>query len=233
MFDSDTEVVDLSNPISEGIPTYPKFPGVRCEATDWAARDGFTMEHLEMRTHTATHVDSPLHFIPEGKTLDDFPITKFMGEGIVLDLTPMEESEPIRPEHIEPYVDEIEENDVVMLYTGWDDYYGLTPEYLMCYPFLSGEGSQYLADLNPKAVGIDTPSVAGWVEEVPAQGPVTDIGPDESHVPLLENDVIPIEELRNLDQVLQGRDTRRADFFYPPLRLQGTSGSSARAFAFL
>jgi len=233
MFDSDREVIELSNPIKEGIPTYPTFPGVRLEQTDWAARDGFTMEHVEMRSHTATHVDAPLHFIPEGKTLDDFSIEKFMGEGVVLDLTPLEPAEPIEPDHLEPFADEIREGDVVVLYTGWDEYYGLTPEYLMKYPFLSGEGSQYLADLNPKAVGIDTPSVAGWGEEVPAQGPVTDIGGDESHVPLLENDIIPIEELRNLDRVLDGADTRRADFFYPPLRFEGTGGASARAFAFV
>ena len=233
MFDDVETVVDLSNPIESDIPTYPNFPNVRVETTDYAARDGFTMERVEMRSHTATHVDAPRHFIPEGKTLDEFPIETFMGEGIALDLTPLEPAEPIEPEHIEPFADEIEPGDVVMLHTGWDDHYGWTGEYVMRYPFLSGEGAQYLAELEPKAVGIDTPSVAGWVDEVPAQGPVTEIGPDESHLPLLENDIIPIEELRNLDQVLEGAESRRATFFYPPLRLQGVGGCSARAFAFL
>ncbi|MDR9429419.1 MAG: cyclase family protein [Natronomonas sp.] len=233
MLDSVEKIIDLSNPIESNIPTYPNFPNVRVETTDYAARDGFTMEKVEMRSHTATHVDAPLHFIPEGKTLDEFPIETFMGEGIVLDLTPKEPAEPIMPEDIEPFVDDIEQGDVVMLYTGWDDYYGWTSEYVMRYPFLSGEVAQYLAELEPKAVGIDTPSVAGWVDEVPAQGPVTDIGADESHVPLLENDIIPIEELRNLDQVLEGADSRRAYFFYPPLNLHGAGGASARAFAFL
>ncbi len=103
----------------------------------------------------------------------------------------------------------------------------------MCYLFLSGDVAQYIAELEPKAVGIDTPSVAGWTDEVPAQGPVTDIGADESHVPLLQNDIIPIEELRNLDQILEGEESRRAYFFYPPLNIQDVGGSSARAFAFL
>jgi kynurenine formamidase len=233
MFDSDAEVVDLSNPICEGIPTYPKFPSVRCEATDWAARDGFTMEHLEMRTHTATHVDSPIHFIPEGKTLDDYPVSKFMGPGVALDLTPKEPEEAITVEDLERFDGEIDAVDVVMLYTGWDDYHGNTSEYAFEFPYLTGEAAQWLADRDLDAVGTDGASVGGWVGKVPAHGPATDVGADESHVPLLENDIIPIEELRNLDQVLQGEDTRRADFFYPPLRLQGTSGSSARAFAFL
>ena len=233
MFESVDQIVDLSNPIEDEIPTYPRFPNVSIETTDFAARDGFTMERVEMNSHTGTHVDAPLHFIPEGKTLDEFSIDTFMGEGIVLDLSPMEPSEPIFPEHIEPFVDQIDAGDVIMLHTGWEDEYGWTGEYLMRYPFLSGEGAQYLADLEPKAVGIDTPSVAGWVDEVPEQGPVTDIGADESHVPLLENDIIAIEELRNLQQVLDGESTRRAYFFYPPLNLQGVGGASTRAFAFL
>ena len=233
MIESVDRIVDMSNPIKRESPTYPTFPNVEIHTTDFADRDGFTMERVEMNSHTATHVDAPLHFIPEGKTLEEFSIESFMGTGIVLDLTPMDPSEPIRPEHIEPHVDRIESDDVVILYTGWDDEYGWNGEYLMRYPFLSGEAAQYLADLGPKAVGIDTPSVAGWVDEVPEQGPVTDIGADESHVPLLENDILPIEELRNLDQVLDGEPTRRAYFFYPPLNLQGVGGASARAFAFV
>ena len=57
--------------------------------------------------------------------------------------------------------------------------------------------------------------------------------PDESHVPLLENDILPVEELRNLGGVLDGADSRRAYFLYPPINYQETSGASVRAFAFL
>jgi kynurenine formamidase len=52
-------------------------------------------------------------------------------------------------------------------------------------------------------------------------------------LPLLENDILAIEELRNLDSVLDGESHRRAYFLYPPLNFQDTSGSSVRAFAFL
>jgi len=84
-----------------------------------------------------------------------------------------------------------------------------------------------------KAVGIDTPGVGGWVDEVPAHGPSTEIQPDESHLPLLENDVILIKELRNLNQVLDGRASRRAYFCFPSLNFHGTSGGSVCAFALL
>ena len=73
----------------------------------------------------------------------------------------------------------------------------------------------------------------GGTDEAPAHGPSTDVGADGSHVPLLENDVIPIEELRNLDEVLDGAESREAYFFFVPLNFQNTSGSSVRAFAFI
>lgn len=233
MFEPPETVVDLSNPIDESIPTWPTFDPVQLEATDWAARDGFTMERVEMATHTATHVDAPRHFVPEGKTLDDFSIEKFMGEGVVLDLAPKEPESGITVAELEQYESEIREGDVVMLHTGWDEHYGRTPEYLFEFPYLTGEAAEYLADLAPKAVGVDTASVGGWVDEAPAHGPSTDVQPDESHLPLLENDIVPIEELRNLDAVLDGRSSRRAYFCYPPLNFQGTGGGSVRAFAML
>lgn len=233
MVETPETIIDLSNPVHPGIPVWPDFPSVSCEQTDWAARDGFTMEQVSMRSHTGTHVDAPLHFIPEGKTLDDFSIESFMGPGIVLDLTPKERAEPITVDDIDPFTDEIEPNDVVMLHTGWDQYHGRTPEYVFEFPHLSGEASEFLANLEPKAVGIDTPSVGGWIGEMPNHGPATDVHPADSHLPLLENEIIPIEELRNLDQVLDGESSRRADFFFPPLPLKGTGGGSVRAFAFL
>src|SRR6056297_148080 len=107
MLDS-KEVIELSNPITEGIPVWPSFPQIELDQTSLAARDGFTMERLEMRSHTATHIDAPAHFIPEGKTLDDFSIESFMGEGVVIDLTPKEPEEPITRADIEAYESDIQ-----------------------------------------------------------------------------------------------------------------------------
>lgn len=233
MLGDTTKIVDLSNSINEEMPVWPSFSSVRCEQTDWAARDGFTMEEVSMTTHTGTHIDAPLHFIPEGKTLNEFPLETFMGEGVAIDLTPKEPRDPITVNDLEPFESKISNGDVVVLHTNWNRYYGRTPEWLFEYPFLTGDAAEYLVSLEPKAVGIDTPSVGGWDDKVPNHEPVTEIGSDESHLPLLENDIIPIEELRNLEQVLDGKRTQRAYFFFPPLNYHGTSGSSVRAYAFV
>jgi kynurenine formamidase len=156
-----------------------------------------------------------------------------MGPGVAIDLTPKAPEEAITVTDLEQYDDEINEGEVVMLHTAWDQYYGNSAEYIFEFPYLTGDAAEWLAAREPKAVGTEGASVGGWTDEVPGHGPATTVGADESHLPLLQNDIIPIEEVRNLDQVLDGADSRRAYFFYPPLNLQGTSGSSVRAFAFL
>jgi kynurenine formamidase len=233
MFHPPDRVVDLTNPIDPGMPVWPTFPPVELNQTDWAARDGATMERVEMRSHTATHVDAPLHFIPEGKTVTDYPLSKFMAEGVVLDLTPKSPGEAITVDDLAPYDEEIRSADAVMLHTDWDEYYGHTPEYLFEFPYLTGDAASYLADRDLDAVGTEALSVAGWTDTVPNHGPTTEVPPAASHRPLLERDTLPIEELRNLDRVLDGADTRRAYFMYPPLRLRGAGGASVRAFALL
>jgi len=120
-----------------------------------------------MATHTATHVDAPAHFLPGGKTLDEYPAEKFVSEGVVLDLTPKEPGEAITVGDIEPDADAVETGDAVMLHTGWDEYYGRTTEYLFEWPYLTREAAAYLADVEPTAVGTEGLSVAGWTESPP------------------------------------------------------------------
>jgi len=92
------------------------------------------MERVEMASHTATRVDSPLHFIPKGKTLDDFSSDEFMREGVILNLSQRDNQITIDESKLREFDAEIQANDVVMLHTRWDQYYGRTPEYLFEFP---------------------------------------------------------------------------------------------------
>ena len=45
-----------------------------------------TLVHsFSMGTHTGTHIDAPSHVVKEGKNLDDFDISHFMGKTIKVD----------------------------------------------------------------------------------------------------------------------------------------------------
>ncbi len=133
-------IVDLSVPISEDTPVYPDDPPVSIKLWAVIDRDGYYMNVLKMGEHSGTHVDAPAHFLPGGKTIDEMPLDRFFGKGMVIDVR--NGDGPIRLDEIpdEGYFDRI----VLFLTSGRE----LSPELAL---FLVAEGV--------RAVGIDSMSI--------------------------------------------------------------------------
>ncbi|ASJ14709.1 cyclase family protein [Thermococcus radiotolerans] len=133
-------IVDLSVPLSEDTPVYPDDPGVNIRLWAVIDRDGYYMNVLKMGEHSGTHVDAPAHFVPGGKTIDEMPLERFAGRGMVVDVRGGEG--PVRLDEIpdEGYFDRI-----VLFLTGGRE---LSPEVAL---FLVAEGV--------RAVGTDSMSI--------------------------------------------------------------------------
>ncbi|WP_461863651.1 cyclase family protein [Thermococcus sp.] len=133
-------IVDLSVPISEETPVYPDDPPVGIKLWAVIDRDGYYMNVLKMGEHTGTHVDAPAHFIPGGKTIDEMPLERFAGEGLLVD---------VRKGEGEVRLDEIPDEGyfgrIILFLTGGRE---LSPEVAL---FLVAEGA--------KAVGTDAMSI--------------------------------------------------------------------------
>ncbi len=133
-------IVDLSVPISEETPVYPDDPPVGIKLWAVIDRDGYYMNVLKMGEHTGTHVDAPAHFIPGGKTVDEMPLERFAGEGLLVD---------VRKGEGEVRLDEIPDEGyfgrIILFLTGGRE---LSPEVAL---FLVAEGA--------KAVGTDAMSI--------------------------------------------------------------------------
>ncbi|MDQ1279024.1 MAG: Cyclase family protein [Thermoproteota archaeon] len=215
------------------MPAWPTQPSLLYEQTSNVARDGATMHVIrQMTTHTGTHVDAPLHFVAEGKSVDQLPIEAFTGEGIVVDLSHKKAGEEITIEDLKIYDRDIKIDDVLMLYTRWDKKFGFNSQYLFEWPYLVEETARYLVKKKIKALGVDTLSVSGWDGETPGHGPIAKKdSPAETHRILLGAGIILIEALKNLDLLLEGAKTRRAYFVYPPITFQGAEGGPCRALA--
>lgn len=228
-------MVDLSHVLYNCMPGWPTQPSLLYEQTSNVARDGSTLHVIhQMTTHTGTHIDTPLHFVVGGKTVDQLPIEAFTGEGIVVDLSCKKAGEEIAVEDLKVYDRSIKANDVLMLHTGWDGKFGFNPQYLFEWPYLVEETARYLVKKRVKALGVDTLSVGGWDGEVQGHRPIARKGsPAETHRILLGAGVILIEALRNLGTVLAGAKMRRAYFIYSPIVLQGAEGGPCRALALL
>ncbi|USG99184.1 cyclase family protein [Thermococcus argininiproducens] len=134
-------IIDLSMELSENILVYPGDPKVEIKAWNTIEKDGYYMNTLFMGEHIGTHVDAPAHFIKGGKTIDEIPLDKFIGEGAVIDVSKLDRD--ILPEDI------TEKAEIVLFYTNGPDVY------------LSEEGARHLVNLGIKGVGIDRESIDG------------------------------------------------------------------------
>ncbi|WP_456366942.1 cyclase family protein [Thermococcus sp.] len=134
------KLVDLSIPLSEETPLYPGDPEIKVKPWAFIDRDGYYMNVLKLGEHSGTHVDAPAHLIPGGKTVDEMPLDRFIGRGLVVD---------VRGGEGEVSLDEVPEEGysgrIVLFLTGGRE---LSPEVAL---FLAAQGA--------KAVGTDSASI--------------------------------------------------------------------------
>jgi len=228
-------VVDLSQDLYPGVPAWQTSPDLKYEPMKRAARDLSNVTIItQMHMHIGTHVDTPLHSLEEGKTIDSYPIDRYMGEGIVLDLRHKKPTEEITLEDLVVHEKSIREGDVVLLCTDWSKKRGFNRDYLYRWPYLGISGSNFLIKKKAKAVGTEGMSIAGWNStSVKAQRPVTKYSADAIHSLLLENDVLIIEGLSNLSVVLGNDRTKRAYFIFAPINFKDVEAAPCRAMAIL
>lgn len=212
-------IYDLSTPIYNN---GPQFPGQRppiVNLAQLAVVKGATVEHLELMTHSATHIDAPLHFFPEKAALDQLPMSHFIGRCIAIDLRPLEPGHGITSSDLRRGDSDIHEDDIVLLKTGWGDKRANTKEFLTEWPYMTGDGASYLVNKGVKGVGIEGLSMGGYNNPEKERA---------SHLELLGHDKLIIEDLCIPDAMLDGK---HRFFAALPILIAGAGGAWARAIA--
>ncbi len=81
------KLYDVTVPVFEGMPTWPKDPGVSISLSRSIRRgDEANVTQLQMGAHTGTHTDAPIHFEPNGYGIDQIPLDVLIGPCRVFDL---------------------------------------------------------------------------------------------------------------------------------------------------
>lgn len=83
------ELFDLTLPLWSGMPVYPGDPHVSFTPARSHEADGYQVTHLCLGSHTGTHLDAPRHFFAGGATLDEYPLDRLVGPGVVVDCRPV------------------------------------------------------------------------------------------------------------------------------------------------
>ena len=209
--------IDLTLTISKSIPSFPGSPKPQFLSWSNLHDDGYNMELLFLSSHTGTHMDAPYHFVKNGIKIDQIPIDRLTGVGILIKI-PKSKNSPISLSDInsfEKQFGKIPDHSSVFFYTGWQK--NLKKEnYFLENPGLNKSAAKYLVSKKINLVGTDSPSI--------------DLGKDESftvHHILSKNNMLIVENLANLQKI----SSTKFNFTILPLKLKGATGSPVRAVA--
>lgn len=148
------KIVDLSHPWGHNVPLWPYFEDVRIERIHYHAKSRVLSQRITTVMHCSTHTDAPAH-VEEGLPyIDEIPLEKFYGPGVVVDI-PKGRWEVITPEDLENARPKIEKGDIVIIHTGWHHKYSDSTEYFVYSPGLYKEAGEWLVERGVKAVGVD------------------------------------------------------------------------------
>ena len=234
-------VVDFTQPLGPDTPVLPGDPAVTLTPAATHASDGYAVTGICLGSHSGTHIDAPRHFFPDGPALSDFPVERFIGEGVILDLRPpvhaggrdvgsdqgrgLLDSQRIDAQRLAAALHRhpLQSGDRVLLWTG-----GAAT--------LTREAAAMLVEAGVSLVGIDGPSIEA--EGAPAGAADTVSGASEPraeagiaagaypvHRLLLGSGVLIAENLCRLELLGEGR----LQCALLPLAIQGTDGAPVRA----
>jgi len=170
--------------------------------------------------HTGTHIDAPYHFFTDGNKIDEIPLSTFIGQALVIDLTIKGAREVITWNDLTPHSNKMHEGVIVLLFTGWCTHWG-TQKY-NDHPFISREAAEGIMATGVRVLGVDTLSP----DETIVDGTNGEFG-FSAHKVILGAGGVIAENLTNLEALL-GKD---AIVSLVPLNIQGCDGSPVRAFA--
>lgn len=158
---SDSDYIDLSHLIEEGLITYKGLPApIIC---DYLSREDsrqhyeegteFQIAKIEMVANTGTYIDCPFHRYPDGKDVSEIELERFVDidaitirvdyrQGLAIDKSYFESKE-LRGR-------------AVLVHTGWGDAYWNTEQYHENHPYLTEDAALYLKQTGVSLVGIDS-----------------------------------------------------------------------------
>lgn len=174
-------------------------------------RDGdvCNLRTISMSAHTGTHMDAPLHFIADGRSIDTMPIEATVGPARVIAI---EDPAAIRSEELERH--NLRQGERILFKTQnsrlWPGGY---EAFSKSFVSINADGARYLVERGVRTVGVDYLSVGAFEEDGV-----------ETHQVLLGAGLWLIEGL-NLSTVEPGE----YDLICLPLKIEGGDGAPARA----
>lgn len=146
-------IIDISPLISAQTPVFPgDTPFKRDLLMDFSKGDHLALSSISTTVHLASHTDAPYHYHPEGRTIEQQDLTRYLGTTQVVDATHIKQGTIARQDLANLDI----RCDKVLFKTNSFPHQG---PWQNTFASLSPELIVWLAEQGVKTVGIDTPSV--------------------------------------------------------------------------
>ncbi len=160
------KIIDLTHTIHSDIPGWDGSCGFKMDMVldykDCAEPYVFRKHEIQTPSGIGTHIDSPSHCAPGGKTVSDLDIDNLVTECIVIKNTESDNENYIfMPESILEFEEKngkIKPNTFVIFYTTWNKYWESPEKYINNHKFPSVHEStaKLLLERDISGIGIDT-----------------------------------------------------------------------------
>src|ERR1043166_2072832 len=93
--------IDISVSIASGMAHWPGDPEISITKLAEISKGAVcNVSHLSLSAHTGTHMDAPLHFLANGKTMDSLPFDATVGPARVIQI---DDAHSIKPEALQKH----------------------------------------------------------------------------------------------------------------------------------
>ena len=230
-------IVDLSYPFDEKTLYWPTAPsGFQLKKLSYGDTPGgyfYSAYSFCAPEHGGTHLDAPIHFARNGRTVDQIPLRQLIAPAVVIDVAGRTAADPdyrLSVEDVRAWEKAhgpITEGAIVLLRTGWGKRWPDRKRYFgddtpgdaskLHFPSYGKEAAEYLVrERRVGALGVDTASI--------------DYGPSKDfivHQIAMTAQVPGLENLANLEQVPE----TGAWVIALPMKIGGGSGGPLRIIA--
>jgi arylformamidase len=204
-----TRLIDISVPIRNKMAHWPgdSPPRIR-KRSDMETGDSHTVSVVSMGLHAGTHIDSPSHFIRDGKHIDEMPVEATVGPARVVGIS---DPEAIKPDELKRH--RIQRGERILFKTRNSDHCWKAEGFVKDFVYISNEGARYLVGRGVQTIGIDYLSVGSFKKDGA-----------ETHRILLKAGIWLIEGL-DLSRIRP----RKYNLICLPLLFSGAEAAPARA----
>jgi kynurenine formamidase len=220
---------DLTHELFETFPTYFGAQQLFIEQKFNHKEHTFNLNEWRLSEHTGTHIDAPLHFTADGKSVAELPVEDLVAPLVVIDIRAKAADNAdaqVTPDDIKAWTSangDIPEGAIVAMLSGWGEHVTTdkfrnvgTDGKTMHFPGFHIEAAKQLLETSTKAIAVDTLSL--------------DFGASPDFI--VHNTWLPtgrygIEGVANLDKV----PAKGATIVVGAPKVRGGSGGPARIFA--